>query len=118
MSAQPAEAPYPTRSPYRMELDEGPQSVAELRAALATVSTADLTAFDARLGAIRTTDPAGLDEARALFAEYRAVWLSQVHPVIRAAVADSADGTATTHSSDDVWADYDPATLEPREAQA
>lgn len=118
MSAQSAEAPFPTRSPYVIEDDEGPQSVAELRAALAAASTADLTAFDARLGAIRTTDPAGLDAARALFAEYRAVWLSQVHPVIRAAVADSADGTATTHSSEDVWAEYDPETLESRGAQA
>ncbi|MEV4438098.1 hypothetical protein AB0K09_03620 [Streptomyces sp. NPDC049577] len=116
MSAQPTEA-YPTRSPYRIEDDEGPQDVAGLRAALAAVSTADLTAFDARLGAIRTTDPAGLDEARALFAEYRAVWLSLVHPVIRAAVADSAAGTSTTHSSEEVWADYDMETMEPRGAQ-
>ncbi|MFC5722771.1 hypothetical protein ACFP1Z_21615 [Streptomyces gamaensis] len=106
MSAQPAEA-YPTRSPYRVEADEGPQTIAELKAALAPWPE-QLMAFTARL------DTAPFGQLRDLIAEYRMVWLSLVHPVVRAAAAASADGTATTYSSEDVWAEYDPKTLEPR----
>ncbi|GAA0464091.1 hypothetical protein ACFQ2B_40595 [Streptomyces stramineus] len=104
MSAQPAEA-YPTRSPYRIESDEGPQSIAELKAALAPWPE-HLMAFTARLEA------AEFSKLRGLIAEYRMVWLSLVHPVLREATANSQGGSAGAVPWDEVMADYDPETFE------
>jgi hypothetical protein len=93
--------PYPTRSPYRIEDDEGPQTIAALRAALAPWPD-ELRAFTARLEAVP------FDQIRDLISEYRAVWLARTHPVIQEAVRASEDGTAVTYSSAEVWADLDP----------
>ncbi|MFI9206421.1 hypothetical protein [Streptomyces sp. NPDC053048] len=105
MSAQPAEAPYPTRSPYRIEADEGPQNLAELKAALAPWPE-HLMAFTARFEA------AEFGKLKDLIAEYRMVWLSLVHPVLRAASADVQGASAGAVPWDEVMADYDPETFE------
>ncbi|MFF4290988.1 hypothetical protein ACFY0R_37695 [Streptomyces sp. NPDC001633] len=83
MSALPAEPP--PHSPYRLEAAEGPQTLADLRAALAADAPADLTAFDARLAAAR------LDEIPNVIAEYRHVWALR-RPEVAAAIAASLAG--------------------------
>ncbi|MFC5724858.1 hypothetical protein ACFP1Z_32390 [Streptomyces gamaensis] len=85
MSAQPAEQPY---NPYRLEAGQGPQTLAELRAALAEASPADLTRFDAKLAGAR------LDQVPDVIAEYRHVWALRTRPEARAALAAALAGTA------------------------
>ncbi|MCU4750281.1 hypothetical protein [Streptomyces sp. G-5] len=98
MSA-PAEQPYePSRSPYWIEDTEGPQTISELKAALAPWPQ-ELLAFTARLEA------AQFGEIRELIKRYRMIWLSLTHPTIRAAEANSETGNVT--SWDEVMADYD-----------
>ncbi|MFJ4769936.1 hypothetical protein ACIP88_12560 [Streptomyces uncialis] len=96
----------PTRSPHQLGEDEGPQSVAELKAALAPWPQ-DLMAFTAELEA------APFAEVLNTVTEYRVVWMALVHPEIRAASAESEGGTAHTVPAETVWADYDPVTFEP-----
>jgi len=92
----------PTRSPYRIAPDEGPQTIGELKAALAAVDPAELAAFTARLDAVRTTDPAALEAVRGLVTEYRHVWVLRTHPEIQAAIRSSADPAATRYSLDEL----------------
>ncbi|MCZ7430150.1 hypothetical protein [Streptomyces sp. WMMC1477] len=92
----------PTRSPYRIEPDEGPQTIGELKAALAATDPAELAAFTARLDAVRTTDPAALNEVRALFTEYRHVWVLRTHPEIQEAIRAAADPYTPTYTLEDV----------------
>lgn len=100
MSA-PAEQPQgPTGSPYWIEADEGPQTISELKAALAAWPD-ELMAFSARLEAAR------FEEIRDIVKSYRMVWLSRTHPAIRAAVADSEVACTATATWDEVMADYD-----------
>jgi hypothetical protein len=98
-AAQPAP---PTRSPYRIEPDEGPQTIGELRAALAAVDPAELAAFSARLDAVRTTDPAALNEVRDLITEYRHALVMRTHPEIQDAIRATADPDATTYTLEEI----------------
>lgn len=102
MCAQPVEpAGWPTRSPYRIEPDEGPQSIAELKSALAAWPQ-DLMAFTARLEA------APFERIRDLVAEYRMVWLARAHPTLRDAEHTEAEGPDPDGvPAESVWADYD-----------
>ncbi|MEO3756352.1 hypothetical protein [Streptomyces sp. B6B3] len=110
MCAQPAEPvrpAWPTRSPYRIEPDEGPQSIAELKTALGPWPQ-ELAAFTARLEAVPVVQH--LERIRDLVAEYRMVWLSRTHPAIRAAENAAAERDGPDPEgvfSDEVWADYD-----------
>jgi hypothetical protein len=88
MSALPAEPP--PHNPYRLAADEGPQTLAELRAALAQVAPADLAAFDARLAATR------LDQVPEVISEYRHVWAIRTRPEITAAIEASTRGEQGT----------------------
>ncbi|NGN63167.1 hypothetical protein G5C51_04495 [Streptomyces sp. A7024] len=88
----------PTRSPYRIEPDEGPQTIGELKAALAAIDPAELAAFTARLDAVRTTDASSLDAIRALITEYRHVWVLRTHPDIQAAINASVDPSAPRYT--------------------
>ncbi|WP_461033881.1 hypothetical protein [Streptomyces mayteni] len=97
---------WPTRSPYWIAEDEGPQSIAELKAALADWPQ-ELQAFVARL------ETARFEELRDLVAEYRMVWLARAHPAIQDAIEASQDGpSADAVPAESVWAAYDPETLE------
>ncbi|WP_198359179.1 hypothetical protein [Streptomyces fildesensis] len=99
MSAQPAHEPTP-RSPYRLSAAEGPQTLPELRAALAAVSPADLVAFNTALDAVR------LDEVSKLLTEYRHVWALRTRSEVTAAIGASLAGTATLQSGRDLFAAY------------
>ncbi|MFD5320520.1 hypothetical protein [Streptomyces sp. NPDC127098] len=100
-------AHVPTRSPYRIEDDEGPQTVAELKAALAPWPQ-ELLTFTARLEAAR------FDEIPGVIAAYRIAWLTRVHPDHQQAGQASEDETADTISWDELMADYTPDGREAR----
>ncbi|MDF3141072.1 MULTISPECIES: hypothetical protein [unclassified Streptomyces] len=102
MTSAAAHPAPPTRNPYRIEADEGPQTIGELKAALGAVDPAELAAFTARLDAVRTTDTAALEAVRALVTEYRHVWVLRTHPDIQRAIEASTDPHARTYSADDV----------------
>ncbi|GAB2933825.1 hypothetical protein [Streptomyces mayteni] len=97
----------PTRSPYRLDPDEGPQTIAELKAALAPWPQ-ELLSFTARLDAAR------FDEIPGIIAAYRIAWLTRVHPDLQEAGQASEDETADTVSWDELIADYAPDSLETR----
>ncbi|MFJ6940777.1 hypothetical protein ACIQUQ_25490 [Streptomyces sp. NPDC101118] len=104
MSALPHETPTRTLGdPYRLAAGEGPQSIAELRAALAVVSPADLTAFDARLGAAR------LDEVPLVLTEYRHVWALRARPEVAEAIGASLEGSEKASGLDEFFAQFDGA---------
>ncbi|WP_329564427.1 hypothetical protein OG711_38610 (plasmid) [Streptomyces uncialis] len=103
---QSGDEPAPTRSPHQLGEDEGPQSIAALKAALAPWPQ-HLTAFTAELEA------APFAAVLNVVTEYRVVWMALVHPEIQAASAESEGGTADPIPSEAVWADYDPDTFEP-----
>lgn len=91
MSALPHETPPRAyASPYRLEATEGPQSIAELKAAFAVLSPADLAAFSARL------DAAQLAEVPAIITEYRHVWALRSRPEVQAAIQAAVEGTEPT----------------------
>jgi hypothetical protein len=86
MSALPHE--MPAYDPHRLRVGEGPQTLAQLRAALADIAPADLTRFDAKLAAAR------LDEVPAVISEYRHVLALRSRPEVAAAIAASLAGEA------------------------
>ncbi|MFR9725287.1 hypothetical protein ACL02R_18250 [Streptomyces sp. MS19] len=90
----------PTRSPHRLDEDEGPQSIAELKAALAPWP-GDVDAFSARLETV------AFPAIGELIAEYRTLWLARVHPALRQAARESEDATTPVSPWDEVMADYD-----------
>ncbi len=94
MSALPHDPSYQS---VRLTPTDGPQTLAELRAALAAVAPADLVAFDARLAA------AQLGEVLAVIGEYRAVLALRTRPEVAAAIAASVAGTAQLRSAADVF---------------
>lgn len=87
MSALPHETPG-AYDPHRLPAGEGPQTLGELRAALARISPEDLTTFDARMAAAR------LDEVPDVISEYRHVWALRSRPEVAAAIAASLAGEA------------------------
>jgi hypothetical protein len=93
MSALPHEPPYQSA---RLAPTDGPQTLAELRAALASTAPADLVTFDARLAG------AQLAEVPAVIGEYRAVLALRTRPEVAAAVAASMAGTAQLRPAHEV----------------
>ncbi|MFK0294833.1 hypothetical protein ACIQU6_30775 [Streptomyces sp. NPDC090442] len=85
MSALPAPEP-PPRNPYRLTADQGPRTRAEIRAALAAHSPADLVLFDARLDAAR------VGELPDIYAEARHVVALRSRPEVDAAITASLSG--------------------------
>lgn len=98
MSALPYD-PLPS-SPYRLGADQGPQTVRELRAALAAVSPADLVRFNEAL------DTARLDTIADVITEYRHVWALRTRPEAARAVADSLNGSTDLTPAAEVFARY------------
>ncbi|MFF3159458.1 hypothetical protein [Streptomyces sp. NPDC057910] len=90
MSALPHETPPRAyASPYRVEAHEGPQTLAEMRAALAVAdpSGAELVAFNARYDAARF----GTEQA-AVLSDARRVLALRTRPEVHAAIAASLAG--------------------------
>lgn len=103
MSTLPHESPTPGyASPYRIESDEGPQTLAELRAALAVIDPAELVAFNARLDAARF----GSDQALVITQARHLVAL-RTRPEVRQAVEASLGAQDDLMSADDLWAELD-----------
>ncbi|AXU16857.1 hypothetical protein [Streptomyces clavuligerus] len=115
VQATPDDPAPPTRSPYELAPDEGPQSLGALKAALAPWP--DLLAqFTAELDAAPFHQD-GSEPMRALrdvISAYRIEWMAKVHPDIVQAVADDEAGIDDGVPLDVVMADYDPNTYEPR----
>ncbi|MER7759775.1 hypothetical protein [Streptomyces sp. NPDC097619] len=98
MSAlSPGTSAAPYADPYRIRAEEGPQTLADLRAALALVSPLDLAAFEARLHGAR------LGAVPAVLTEYRHVLALRSSPEVAAAIADALDGTEKTMGMDDFF---------------
>jgi hypothetical protein len=89
MSALPAHE-APQYSPLRLAAEQGPQTIAELRAQLTAVSPADREQFEADLNAAR------LDQVPAVITEYRHVWALRTRPEVQDAIAASLADTDAT----------------------
>ncbi|MET9162064.1 hypothetical protein ABZX56_30450 [Streptomyces parvulus] len=104
MSALPHEPTPPTgyASASRLEAHEGPQTLAELRAALAVLDPATLAAFNAE------HDAARFGEAQAsVVTKYRQLLALRTRPEVTAAVTASLDGTDRPRPVEDLWAFLD-----------
>ncbi|MFI5617885.1 hypothetical protein [Streptomyces sp. NPDC051567] len=115
MTPQPS-GPFPTRSADTVEWDEGPQSIAELKSALAPwpdLLKEFITALEAAPFHSEGDEP--LRKVRGVISAYRVEWMAKVHPEILQAVADSEDGLDDGVPLDVVMADYDPVTFEHRD---
>ncbi|WP_331719488.1 hypothetical protein [Streptomyces sp. NBC_01174] len=102
MSAQPHQQHPPYADPYRVMPGDGPQTLAELRAALAIIAPAELVAFNARLDAARF----GVDQDQVI-AEARHLVALRTRPEVAAAVADSLAGRTETRPAADLLAFLD-----------
>ncbi|WP_052850588.1 hypothetical protein [Streptomyces avicenniae] len=93
----------PTRSPYRIEPDEGPQTVEDLEVALAPWPD-DVAELHAGL-----ERAAGDEERRSqTIGTARRTWVLRTHPVIQQMLADLPDGPLPDGiPADVVWAEYD-----------
>jgi hypothetical protein len=117
--AQSGEVPAPTRSPHQLGEDEGPQSIGELKAALAPWP--DLLAqFATELEAapFHRDGEEPLRSVRDVISAYRVEWMAKVHPDIVRAVADDEAGIDDGVPLDVVMAEYDPDTYERRDGGA
>ncbi|MFF8279882.1 hypothetical protein ACF05T_27875 [Streptomyces lateritius] len=104
MSALPHETSTQTyANPYRIEPDEGPQTLAELRAALAVIDSAELIAFNARLDAARF----GREQTAVITQARHLVALRTRRPEVAEAVRASVAGEADLMGVDDLWAELD-----------
>lgn len=103
MSALPHEhSPAEYADAHRLEAHEGPQTLAELRAALAVISPTTLAAFNAELDAARFGT--AQDE---VISRYRRTVAFATRPEVAAAVAASLDGTADTRPVEELWRHLD-----------
>lgn len=103
MSAPPHEpVPQAELDPQRLEHAEGPQTLGELRAALAVISPEVLTAFNARLDAATF----GEEHAEVIAKAHRTVAFSN-RAEVTAHVADPIDETAAAQPTEDLWAHLD-----------
>ncbi|MER7520642.1 hypothetical protein [Streptomyces sp. NPDC126499] len=102
MSALPHEPGPAYANPYRIEAHEGPQTLAELRAALAVVDPAELVAFDARLQTARFGG-----EHHAVIAQARQLVALRTRPEVQDAIRAGLDGEAETMTVDDLFAELD-----------
>ncbi|WP_221356311.1 hypothetical protein [Streptomyces beigongshangae] len=102
MSALPHEPSTEASSdPYAFEFADGPQTLAELRAALAEINPEVLTAFDARLDAATF----GWDHDEVIAKARRAVAFSK--RARAAAEAAAREEAAGAQRVDDPWAHLD-----------
>ncbi|MEV0012727.1 hypothetical protein [Streptomyces sp. NPDC047973] len=99
MSAQPHQQHPPYADPHRVMPGDGPQTLAELRAALALIDPAELVAFNARLDAARF----GVDQEQVI-AEARHLVALRTRPEVAAAIADSLGGRTETRPAADLLA--------------
>lgn len=99
MSALPSHEAQPA-NPHRLTRDQGPQTVRELRAALAAVAPADLVAFNEALDAAR------LDAVAEVVTEWRHVWALRTRPEVSAAIAAELAGTGPVVPAAEVFARY------------
>ncbi|MEV6654908.1 hypothetical protein [Streptomyces sp. NPDC051219] len=100
MSAQPHESPVAAYAdPHRLEAGEGPQTLAELRAALAVIDPTELTAFNARLDAARF----GAEQA-AIIAEARHLVALRTRTEVQAAITAMITGTTEVAPVADLYA--------------
>lgn len=97
MSALPYEPTPAYTNPHRLEAHEGPQTLAELRAALAVIDPATLAAFNAELDAARFA------EQTTIITKYRHVLVLRTRPEVAAAVSASLDGTDDPRPVADLW---------------
>uniref|UniRef100_UPI003F49572D hypothetical protein n=1 Tax=unclassified Streptomyces TaxID=2593676 RepID=UPI003F49572D len=81
-----AHDPPPSYDPYHLRPDEGPQTVPQLRAALAALDPAALDDFN------QAYEGAKLGTADAIVSEYRHVWALRARSEVTAAVAASLAG--------------------------
>ncbi|MEU6332764.1 hypothetical protein ABZ851_36790 [Streptomyces sp. NPDC047049] len=98
MSALPSHEAPQAADPHRITREQGPQTVRELRAALAAVSPADLVAFNEALDAAR------LDDVAQVVTEYRHVWALRTRPEVSAAIAAALAGTEPVVPAAEVFA--------------
>ena len=106
MSALPHETPTPAyASPYRIEAHEGPQTLAELRAALAVIDPAELVAFNAKLDAATF----GREHA-AVITEARHLIALRTRPEVQDAIRASLAGETDLMNVDDLFAELDKGT--------
>ncbi|MGW1767172.1 hypothetical protein ACWCQL_24275 [Streptomyces sp. NPDC002073] len=90
MSALPHETPIRAyANPYRVELTEGPQTLAALRAELAVLDPTELVAFNAKLDAANF----GAEQA-AVISDARRLIALRTRPEVHAAIAASLAGTS------------------------
>ncbi|MFI6530729.1 hypothetical protein [Streptomyces uncialis] len=106
----------PTRSPYQLDADEGPQTIGGLKAALAPWPDL-LTAFTTELEAapFHQDGAEPLRAVRDVISAYRVEWMAKVHPDIVQAVADDQAGIDDGVPLDVVMAEYDPDTYKRRD---
>ncbi|MEU9703858.1 hypothetical protein [Streptomyces sp. NPDC047981] len=103
MGALPHKTPTPAyASPYRIEAHEGPQTLAELRAALAVINPAELVAFNAKLDAATF----GFEQATVI-TEARHLVALRTRPEVQDAIRASLAGETDLMSTDDLWAELD-----------
>ncbi|MFI8966537.1 hypothetical protein ACIGO8_31000 [Streptomyces sp. NPDC053493] len=102
MSALPQNSVPAYADPYRIEAGEGPQTLAELRAALAVVDPAELVAFNARLDAARFGR-----EHEAVILEARHLVALRTRPEVRDAIRASLAGEADLMTFEDLVAHLD-----------
>lgn len=106
MSALSPETSAPAyATAYRIEVHEGPQTLAELRAALAVIDSAELTAFNAKLDAARFGA-----EHTTVISEARHLVALRTRPEVRAALSASLAGDVELTSAEDLWAEVDKGT--------
>ncbi|WP_438297876.1 hypothetical protein [Streptomyces sp. HUAS TT7] len=102
MSALPHEpAPRPYADPHRVEAHEGPQTLAELRAALAVADPTgtELVKFNAKY------DTAVFGSAQAaVLSDARRVLALRTRPEVQAAIAASLAGAERSAPVGDLWA--------------
>ncbi|MER6845830.1 hypothetical protein [Streptomyces platensis] len=97
MSALPSPEAQPA-NPHRLTASQGPQTVRELRAALAAVAPAELIAFNEALDAAR------LDAVADVITEWRHVWALRTRPQVDEAIAAALAGTVRLVPAADVFA--------------
>ncbi|WP_330346671.1 hypothetical protein OG858_47035 (plasmid) [Streptomyces europaeiscabiei] len=104
MSALPHEpGPRPYADPHRLEAHEGPQTPAELRAALAVISPTALVAFNAEFDAAKFGSPTQAE----VVAKYRRTVAFATRPEVTAAITASLDNTADARPVAELWAHLD-----------
>ncbi|GCB88010.1 hypothetical protein [Streptomyces noursei] len=99
MSALPSHEAQPV-NPHRLTPGQGPQTVRELRAALAAVAPADLVAFNEAL------DNSPLGAVDDVITEWRHVWALRTRPEVEEAIAAELADSVPLVPAADVFARF------------